>query len=152
MLRTILAVVAGYIVMALGVVAAFTSMQLILGADTIYKPGSWEASSTFVTIAVVVSFVAAAIGGLVAAAIARRRTAATILAGVVVVLGVLSAVVQTGAPDPGPRPAQITPMDSAQNARQPAWYSWSLPFIGALGVVAGGAIIGRASNRVRRAA
>lgn len=141
MLRAILSVIIGYIVMAIIVAIAFTIMQLALGTESVFKPASWEPSTLFVACALVISIIAAIVGGLVCAAIARTGTPVKALAGIVLVIGLISAALQMSLPAPGPRPAEVSPMDSASNARSPMWYNFTLPFIGAAGVIIGGALM-----------
>jgi len=47
-LRAIAAVIVGYLVTAVIVVACFTGLQLGLGNEKVFKPGSWEAADWFV--------------------------------------------------------------------------------------------------------
>jgi len=142
MLRAILSVIAGYFVMAIIVVVCFTALQLGLGTERVFQPGSYQASPLFLAAAVFISIAAAIAAGWVCAAIARTARPPKALAIVVVVLGVFSAVAQMTAPDPGPRTGDISPFEAAGKGQQAAWYSWSLPIIGAAGVLAGARLKG----------
>ena len=135
--RAILGVILGYAAMFVVVAASFTALQLGMGTERVFRPGSYEASSLFLACAVVLSLIAAVVGGLVCAAIARRVGPTRALAVVVLVLGVLNAVMNMNKPLPGPRVGDITPFEAAQKATQPAWYLWSLPVIGAAGCLIG---------------
>jgi len=138
MLRAILGVIVGYIVMVVLIVAGFTILQVALGTEAVYKPASWEPSVLFCVCAVVLGVAGALVGGAVCRAIGRSATPVMVLAGLTLVFGLLSAALQMGKPDPGPRPAEVTAMDSAQNARSPMWLNLANPIIGASGVMIGG--------------
>jgi hypothetical protein len=138
MLRAILAVVLGYIAMFIVTMITFTAVQFSLGTDQIFRPASYEVTTTFIAFALILSFIAAVLGGAVAALIARSHRPVVVLACIVLALGFVSAAVQLAAPDPGARTGDVTPFEAASQARQPAWYALIIPFIGAAGVFVGG--------------
>ncbi|HUP64558.1 MAG TPA: hypothetical protein VM557_04695, partial [Thermoanaerobaculia bacterium] len=93
--------------------------------------------------ATIVSFIAAWIGGMVAARIGRRRGAVYALAGLVVVLGLVSAGVAMSAAPPALPERPLSTMEAASFAKQPTWYSFVLPVVGVIGVLAGGGALRR---------
>lgn len=135
--RSILAVVLGYLAMFVAIAISFTALQFGLGTETVFKPNSYEASGIFLAAAIGISFVVAVLGGLVCRLIQPTGRAPVALAVLVLVLGVAMALASSSAPAPGPRPGDISPFEAAKQARQPAWYSWSIPFIGAAGIMLG---------------
>lgn len=145
MLRAILGVIVGYLVSVVIIVVGFTALQLILGTEAVYKPASWEPSMLFSLCAVVLGIIGAIAGGLTCGAIGKTMTPVMVLAGLILVFGLISAGLQMGLPDPGPRPAEVTPMESASNARSPMWLNFANPIIGAAGVMIGGRLIRRKS-------
>ena len=136
--RAILGVILGYLAMVVVVVVSFTALQFGLGTEKVFKPASYEASSMFLACAIVISVIAAVIGGLACAAIARRPKPVLALAIVVLVLGAINAATHMNVRATEPRLGNISPMEAAQRATQPAWYLWSLPVIGAVGALIGG--------------
>ena len=64
--------VAGYVVMFLVVFLLMTLGWLALGAAGSFRPGSWETSTTWVVVTLVVDVLAALGGGYVAMLIAKR--------------------------------------------------------------------------------
>lgn len=129
MLRSILAVVAGYIVIA--AVTMLTTVLAALAAGVpleVPGPDSPPPPAAYLAGNIVGSALAALLGGVAAARIALRHRLghAFALAALVFVLGVAYALTSTG-------PA-------------PAWYFWLLPVLGALGVSLGGVI---ATRRLR---
>lgn len=145
MLRAIGAVVLGYIVMVVVVFATFTGAYFAMGADGAFKPGSYDVSGLWLVASFVLGIVAAVAGGFVAAAIARGGKAPMVLAGIVLVLGLLSAIpVLMSDEPPAVREGTVGNIEAMQNARQPGWVALLNPFVGALGVVIGARLKGGA--------
>ncbi len=122
MFRSILAVAAGYVVLA--VLTVVSIYVLTLAFPEYARAG--ELKTTPPTLPVVLNMllgvVCAACGGWVTAALAARKpwTHALVLAGLVLLFGIAFAVQNWAGP-------------------HPEWYLVVLPFAGAAGVVAGGA-------------
>lgn len=144
MIRAIIGVVVGYIATAILVIACFTALQLGLGTERVFKPGLYEPTMLFNITALGVSLVAAILGGFICVLISRSSKAVYALAGLFLVLGLFSAVLNNRKPDPGPRIGNITPMEAAEKNRQPDWYAFTIPFLGAVGVIIGGRLKARA--------
>jgi hypothetical protein len=139
-MRTVLAVIAGYLVIFAVVFLAFSAAYLAMGADSAFQPGSYEVTGLWIAVSLVLSFAAAAAGGYVCAAIGRTMRAAWALAGLVVVLGFLMAIpVMTTPADTqaAVRAAETGNFEAMGNARQPVWLALLNPFIGAAGVMLG---------------
>jgi hypothetical protein len=136
-IRFIVAVVVGYACMFVLVAAAFA--PAMVAPDLAFRAGTAEVTSGWLVYALVASLVAAAVGGFVAAHIARSRRAAVVLAVLVFVLGLASAVAnEMRERPPADVPAEMTPADRASRAVQPTWYAFAMPLLGAAGAVAGG--------------
>jgi hypothetical protein len=130
MVRIILSVLAGYLAMAVLVMISFALVFV---------------TSAFIVYTLLTSVLAAVVGGYVTAVLAakRMRAAVAVLGGLVLALGLLLAVV--GLMQPGPTASaaeieQMSPKERAMQEKEPIWYAFSLPFLGAAGVVAGGAL------------
>jgi len=145
MLRSIGAVVLGYVVMFVATFVIFTLAYLAMGADRAFLPGSYDISPAWVWIMMGGGLVAAVFGGWVCAAVGRNRAAPLVLAAVVLVLGILLVLpsVLGTPPDVGPRTAEVGNMQAMQSARTPHWLALLNPFIGAFGVLIGGRFAGR---------
>ena len=63
----------------------------------------------------------------------RDARGATILIGLVTLLGVVNALIPPGMAA-GPCPDDVSMIEATAGARQPAWYLWLDPLIGAAGV------------------
>jgi uncharacterized BrkB/YihY/UPF0761 family membrane protein len=114
MVKSIVAVVAGYAVMA--VLVIITTM---LAAAFLLNDSS-EVTSSYLVVNLILSLISAVVGGWVTAKLApnNKKRHVQMLAGLIVVLGLLS-LTQTV-------------------AGQPAWYPWVIMLIGAAGALYGG--------------
>jgi hypothetical protein len=140
MLRTIGGVVIGYVVLALFVFATFSLTYLLLGADGAFLPGSYTVSTLWLLISFVLGLIGAVLGGYVCASIAKNSRAPIILAGIVLVLGLLLAIpVLTAPSEAGPqaREGNVGNMEAMQKAKQPGWVAIVNPIVGAIGIMIG---------------
>jgi hypothetical protein len=136
--RNIVAVVVGYVVMFVVVMATFTGVFLAMGADRAFQPGSHQVTGLWIFVSTILSFGAAIAGGCVATRIGKGARAAQLLAIVVVVLGVILAIPTLDAPEPSePRTGEVGNMDAMMKAQQPPVVSFLNPVIGAVGVLLG---------------
>lgn len=140
--RIALGVVAGYALIAFIVMTLFTLAFKLLGPDGAFRPGSWDVSGTWIGIWFVVSLTAALFGGLSAGVIGQGDTAPRILAGVIFLLGLATAIPEMTRPagEVKPRPAVVSNEDAMRNAEQPPWMALSNPLLGVIGVLAGAAL------------
>lgn len=138
--RIIGAVVVGYLVMVLLIFGTFTLAYLNMGADGAFKPSSYDATPLWLATSFAWGITAAVVGGFTCAAIAKRGKAPSILAGLVLVLGLLMAIPAiTAAPDKKSkvRDEAVSNMDAMMNAVQPTWVVLLNPFLGAAGTLLG---------------
>lgn len=143
MLRTIAAVIAGYVVLFLFTAVSFSLFYMATGPAFAYEPGSSVASTGWMSGAIVLSLIAAALGGWTAARIGRSFRPAIGLAALVLVLGLVSAVMLRGVTRNLPEGRTIeslSVMEVAQYTTQPDWYNFAIPFVGVIGVLAGGTL------------
>ena len=140
MARSIIAVIASYVLMFVLTFIIFSGLYMVLRADGSFKPGTFESSNLWMGTAFGASFVIAVIAGLVCAAIARGGKAPLILAIVVFVLGLLLAIPSLVAKRTNAglvRSGDVPMMEAMQKAQEPDWAPFALPFIGAAGVLIG---------------
>ena len=133
MLRNILAAIVGYIAIVAVLFALSSLLWQVLGPSRAFQPGTWEVSGGWVLVTIVIGFVAAYIGGRVCARVAHDAKGAMILIGILVVLGVVSALIPVEAAT-GPRPDDVSMMEATIGAVQPAWLNWLNPLIGVVGI------------------
>ena len=139
--RSILAVVVSYVAMFVLAFIAFTCAYLVVGSEVAFKPGIYEASTTWIGIAFAINVVVSIIGGIICALIAKSGRAPLALAIVVVVLGFVVAVLDMnkGKLNAGMvRTASTPQMEAIQKAFWPVWVPFTFPITGAIGVLIGG--------------
>jgi len=128
MIRAILSVIIGYVALFIWVMATMTGAWFALGSDFAYDLGTYDASTGWSVVSLVLGLIGAVIGGLVTA-VAYQMGDAT-----------------------ADEAAQAVPVDDlgvwqAASTTQPqAWYSYSLPFVGCAGVLLGGRIRRRSES------
>ncbi len=145
--RSILAVIVGYLAMAIFVMVTFIAAYFVLKADGAFQAGSYEPSGTWIAASLVLGSIAAVLGGFVCMRIAPRTGPLYSLATLVLVLGLATAPLSSGRDDPGPRTGDVGNFEAMQNARQPTWMLIANPIIGAVGVLLGGRRGARAKAR-----
>lgn len=139
MLRSILAVVATYIAMAVFVVGCFMGLWFGLGPDRLLVPGTWKGNMLLCIAAPGITVIGGLIGGFACAKIARGPKPVIALAGVVVLLGAVSAFFTLRKPEPtGPREAGMTVQQVMEKGREPTWLAIFNPIGGAGAVLIGG--------------
>ena len=137
--RAIGGAVLGYIVMVLVIFCGLTAAWFALGSDGAFRPGVYDVSTTWVVISIIVGIIAALAGGRTARAVAKTITGPRILAGLVIVLGILSALPGLSMdPAPAVRDPSLSMFDAMAQARTPVWVLFLNPVIGAIGALIGG--------------
>lgn len=138
--RAILAVVVSYVVMLVLAFLAFTFAFVVFGSDVVFKPGIYEASTTWIGVAFIINISDAIIGGFICVLIAKGGKAPFALATVVLVLGMFVAFADMKKRQANiglVRVAVTTKMEAIQKAYWPVWVPFAFPFTGAFGVLIG---------------
>lgn len=137
---TLSGAIAGYIVMAIFIIATFAAAFPLLGMDRLFAPGTYEASASWIVLSFVLGLAGALLGGWVARYVSPKSHAVAALAGLVIVFGLFSAQAAQNEDIPrgGPRGPNATMSDAMGHARQPAWVAFMNPLLGAVGVLIGG--------------
>jgi len=143
MMRKILGAVVGYIVYFFSLWLLFAGFSAVLGPDRIFLPGNYDPSMMWFIGAFGLAFITAAIGGYVAALIGKSG-AVRIMAGIVVLVGVLVFVLllqENSAVKP--RTVDLPTMEAMFEAREPLWFAAVNPLLVVIAVFAGGALRSR---------
>ncbi len=155
-MRVALAVIVGYLIMAMLVMSTMFLAVQAMDLDAIFEQGFWRATSRWNTISVMISLLSAVAGGAVCERIARNKMGIRLLAIVFVVatIGSLVTVLRAGPdPEPVPRPsteaivaaaaeAKQSPtlyamIEAGKHAREPGWMKIANPACGLAGAVLG---------------
>ena len=136
-MRTVLAVIAGYVAMFVVVFVLLTGLYFALGAEKAFQPESFHPSMTWSGLMLGVGFLAAFVGGKVCGAISRGK-AITALIAVVVILSLPYVYMAATAEDPGTRDESLSSMEAMAQAQQPLWFTIVNPVVAVLGLMIGG--------------
>ncbi|MHC4218799.1 MAG: hypothetical protein ACYSU7_10140 [Planctomycetota bacterium] len=146
MWRAILGVIVGFVVMVLWVMICSAVALLVLGHSFAYKEGALEVTLAWCLVDLGIGLVGAVLGGLVTVLVApsSRRTPVKVLAGIIFVLGLASAVGHLILDDPTAEPSkpveEMTAFEVASETSAPTWHNFALPFVGGIGVLLGGCL------------
>ena len=145
MLRSILAIIASYVAMFIFLFAAFTGCYLALGAEGAFRTDSYEVSTVWIALTVVVCLVAGTIGGFLCAAISKSKRTCQIFAFIVFFLGLLACIpAMKRNPDaPNVRAGEVSNMEAMGLAVSPMWLHLLTPVVSAAGVLLGARLKGR---------
>ena len=140
MWRNIGAVILGYVVMFAVVFITFSIAFLMMGTNMAFEEGSYSVSVLWLVVSFALGLIAAVVGGFVCAAVSRASKAPLILAGLVLVLGLLMALpVLSASYDDQTvmREIDVGTFDAMQKGKQPPWVALTNPFVGVIGVLLG---------------
>lgn len=138
MLRSILAVILGYIVMAIAAFALLCAACMGLGIEGVFEPESYVVSTLWLAIMVAVTLISGILGGLLCAAISQSKGTCMVFAGIVFALGMLFAIPSAMRVYPfTARSGDVTIIQAMLLARTPPWILLLNPMLGAIGVVLG---------------
>ncbi len=140
-MRALLGALVGYIATGAVVVVSLSAAYLALGADRAFEPESWAPSLLWVGLMLFLGAVAALLGGRVSRKIGGEKSP-LVLAGVVLVLGGLSAAANVVREPPADRPAtrveDVGGSEAMVYADQPLWFAIANPLVAVVGVLLGG--------------
>ena len=142
--RAIGGAVLGYIVMFVIVFCGLTLAWMLLGADGAFQPGGFDVSMTWISVSIVVAIIAALAGGKVARLVAKAPLGPQVLAGLVIIVGIVSMIpAMTMEPTVATRAGDMPMMEAIAQARTPMWMMILNPIIGAIGALIGGSALKR---------
>lgn len=151
MLRSIFAVVVSYIAMAILVIGAFSGLWFCLGPDRLLQPGSFKGGMLINIAAPAITAIGGLFGGWLCAKIAQRGKPVMVLAGIVLVLGMVSAFFTLQKPFPSdPRDPGMTVRQIMEIGREPTWMAIYNPIAGSCTVLIGGLVMAGGGKRKGR--
>ncbi|MCI0364475.1 MAG: hypothetical protein L0Y44_13610 [Phycisphaerales bacterium] len=145
MWRAILGVVVGWLSMTFVVGAVFAVTMRAIGAEGVYRPGTYWTTSTFNAVVMVGSFFGALVGGWVCALVAESRKPVQVLAVIVLALGLVGGLWNMSKPDPAPPAGEPTFEEGRLRGKEPNWFAFTAPLVGAAGVLVGAGLVKRKS-------
>lgn len=144
MLKSILAIIVSYVAMFIFLFAAFTGCYFALGAEGTFQTDSYNVTTVWIALTVVVCLLAGIIGGLLCAAISKNQRTCQIFAFIVLFLGLLACIPAMQRSDaPNTRAGEVSNLEAMRLAVSPMWLHLLNPVISAAGVLLGARLKGR---------
>src|ERR1043165_9272859 len=124
MLKSILAIIVSYIVGNLVFFGIVTGCFFLLGVERVFQPDSYEVSSAWVALTLIVSFLGAMVAGYVCLWISHSSRTCQVLALIVLMFASISCIVQLRRinPDaPNIRAGEVGYLDAMKLGVPPRW-------------------------------
>lgn len=144
----LLAVVVSYLAIAITIMIIYNLAYLILGAEGSYQAGSWNVSTTWVILSIIVGLGSAWLGGKICTRMARNHVAAKYLIALIIVLGIVTAMTTNQGEMETVREIAPSMMEAATKSIQPMWLVWLNPLLGAFGVAIGSGLLHAGSGEI----
>lgn len=145
MLKSILAIIASYIAMFIFMFAAFTGCYFALGAEGTFQTDSYEVTTVWIALTVVVCLLAGIIGGFLCAAISKSKRTCQVFAFIVFFIGLLACFIPAMKRNHAPnvRAGEVSNTEAMRLAVSPMWLHLLTPVLSAAGVLLGARMKGR---------
>jgi cytochrome bd-type quinol oxidase subunit 2 len=126
--------------------AVFTGCYFALGTEGTFQTDSYNVTTVWIVLTVVVCLLAGVIGGFVCAAISKSKRTCQIFAFIVFFIGLLACCIPAmqRSPDaPNVRAGEVSNTDAMRLQVSPMWLNLLTPVLSAAGVVLGARMKGR---------
>jgi hypothetical protein len=140
MLKSILAIIVSYIVGNLVFFAMVTGCFFLLGVERVFEPDSYEISTAWLVLTLIVSLLGAVVAGYVCRLISQSWRICQVLALIILLLSSISCIVQLRRinPDaPNIRAGEVGYFDAMKLGVPPRWLPFVNPVVGCMGVLIG---------------
>lgn len=154
MARTIISVIAAFLLVQVLVFLILTGAWMIVGADGAFREDTWNLAPTWTWTMLGAGLAASIAGGVACLVMAGRGNAVMHLAIISLITGVLPAVAPKPEPPAGAatRPADVGMFEAMTSARPPAWQAWAAAVLAPAGVLLGGRMLLASARRGEMAA
>lgn len=145
MLKSIIAIITGCAAIFIFLFAAFTGCYSSLGVEGTFQTDSYEVTTVWIALTLVVWLLAGLIGGFLCAVISKSKGTCQILAFIVFFLGLLGCIqAMRRSPDaPNTRAGEVSNLEAMDLAVYPMWVHLLIPVVSAAGVLLGARMKGR---------
>jgi archaellum biogenesis protein FlaJ (TadC family) len=139
MLKSIAAIVVSYLAMFVFFMAVVIACYVALGSERVFKPDSYEISTLWLVLTVIVSFVASAIAGYLCAVISGSWTTCRVFAFLVFLatLGFCISSLRQSQESPNVRASEVAYTDGIRLGVSPMWLHFVSPVISGVAVLVG---------------
>lgn len=153
MWRVIVGPILGYIAMVAVVIGCIAATWFSLGPGFAFDNESFSASLGWTITMLVSGFLAAIVGGVVAKLVGGSEygeKAVLALAGLILVLGIVTIVAQSMSPPvevpEGLKTSDVSFAEAGQYAKSPTWYNYAIIVVGMAGAIIGGKLLSKNSS------
>lgn len=148
MSRSVLGVLAGFLVMIVLFFAVRFGAFAMLGESRMFEAGTHEPSGVFILVEIVGALAAALLGGVTCGWLSKATRPPVTLALAVFIMGIIFIfpAMTMAEKQPTPRTPGAPMVQSMSAARRPVWAAMVLPVAGVAGLIAGGAIGSRGTS------
>ena len=154
MARTIVSVIAAFLLVQVLVFLILSGAWMILGAEGAFRGDSWNLSPQWTWTMLGAGLAASIAGGAACLVMAARGNAVMHLAVISLITGVLPAVLPKPEPPAGAvvRPQAVGMFEAMGSARPPTWQPWAAAMLAPAGVLIGGRMLLASARRGTTAA
>ena len=139
MLKAILAIIVSYLVMFVLFLAIFVGCYFALGIERVFQPDSYEVSTLWVILTLVIAFLVSMFAGYLCAAISRNWRACQVFALIVFFLALWQCIsgMKRDSEGPNVRAGEVTYLEAIGHAVSPRWLHFVNPIVNGVGVLLG---------------
>lgn len=139
MLKSILAIVVSYIAMFAIFLAIFTGLYFLLGVDRVFETDSYEVSTLWIVLTLVVGFLVSIFAGYLCALISKSWRTCQIFALIVFLLALIQCLsaLKRNPEMPTTRAGEVGMFDAMKLEVSPLWLHFVNPILSGAGVLLG---------------
>jgi hypothetical protein len=147
MLRSILAVIVSYVVMFVLFMAIFTGLYFALGFERVFQTDSYEVSTLWIVLCLVVGFLVNLFAGYLCAAISKSWRTCQVFALIVFLLALVQCLsaLRRNPEMPTVRAGEVSYIEALGLAVTPMWFHFVDPILAGVGVLLGARLKRRGS-------
>ena len=139
MLKSILAIIVSYAVMFILFMAVFVGLYFALGIERVFQPDSYEVSTLWIIVTLIIAFLGTMFAGYLCAAISKSWRTCQVFALIVFLLALWQcfSAVRRDSEGPNVRAGDVTYLEAIAHAVAPMWLHFVNPIVNGVGVLLG---------------
>jgi len=139
MLKSIVAIIVSYIVMFVLFMAIFVGCYFALGVERVFQPDSYEVSTLWIILTLVIALLVTMFAGYLCAAISKNWRACQVFALIVFLLALWQCFTGMKRDSEGPnvRAGDVTYLEAISHAVTPMWLHFVNPIVNGAGILLG---------------
>jgi len=139
MIRSILAIIVSYVVLFVLFMAIFTGCYFILGIERVFQPDSYEVSTLWIILTLVIALLVTMFAGYLCAAISKNWRACQVFALIVFLLALWRCFsgMKRDSEGPNVRAGDVTYLEAISHAVTPMWLHFVNPIVNGAGILLG---------------